>query len=133
MGDNVLTLEQFAYLAAIVSAMADVYTVGNATFSDFFARRQSAPDYVAKGRILQGIFSTYSDSEMDAILVMVATKRIGKREVTALKPGQVIWDGDVSGFGARRQTKAVSYVVLARIVIDNTISRHCPTSSNLPL
>ena len=45
---------------------------------------------------------------------MVSARRIGLREIAALQPGRVIWDGDVSGFGARRQTDAVSYVLIFR-------------------
>ncbi len=42
-------------------------------------------------------------------------KRIGLRDVRALKPGQTIWDAAVTGFGARRQrSKAVSYVLIYR-------------------
>jgi hypothetical protein len=62
-----LTLEQFAELSAIVSAMADVYLVGRDTYAVFFARRRAAPDFVDKGRVLQRIYSTYSDSEIEAI------------------------------------------------------------------
>jgi hypothetical protein len=62
-----LPLEQFAELSAIVSAMADVYLVGRDTFATFFARRRAAPDYVDRGRVLQRIYSTYSDSEVEAI------------------------------------------------------------------
>ena len=36
------------------------------------------------------------------------------RTVNALKPGEVIWDASVRGFGARRQTHAVSYVLKYR-------------------
>jgi hypothetical protein len=39
---------------------------------------------------------------------MVSARRIGKRDVDALQSGQVIWDVEVSGFGARRQVGAVS-------------------------
>jgi integrase len=34
---------------------------------------------------------------------MSGIKRIGLREVRALKPGEIIWDAAVAGFGARRQ------------------------------
>ena len=45
----------------------------------------------------------------------MAENRIGLREVRALKPGQVVWDGAVAGFGARRQQSAVaSYVLIYR-------------------
>ncbi len=59
---------------------------------------------------------------------MVAARRITKRNVAVLKPGQVIWDGDVSGFGARRQTGTVSYVLIYRTAEGrqrwHTIGRH---------
>lgn len=42
-------------------------------------------------------------------------KRIGLREVRALKPGQTVWDAAVRGFGARRQkSEAVAYVLFYR-------------------
>jgi hypothetical protein len=62
-----LSLEEFAQLAAIISAMADVYTVGRDTFSAFLSRRESSPEYIAKGRRLQQALSTFSDGELDAI------------------------------------------------------------------
>lgn len=47
--------------------------------------------------------------------MMVAKKRIGNRDVEALQPGEVVWDGEVSGFGARRQrSTAVAYVLIYR-------------------
>jgi integrase len=61
---------------------------------------------------------------------MVANRRIGKRDIAALQPGQIIWDGDVAGFGARQQTKngAVSYVLFYRTAEGrqrwHTIGRH---------
>jgi hypothetical protein len=59
---------------------------------------------------------------------MVSAKRIGLREIGALRPGHVIWDGDVSGFGARRQIDAVSYVLIYRTAEGrqrwHTIGRH---------
>ena len=42
-------------------------------------------------------------------------KRIGIRNVEALRPGETIWDDRVKGFGARRQKKGISYVVKARL------------------
>jgi integrase len=42
-------------------------------------------------------------------------KRIGLREVRALGSGEEVWDGAVSGFGARRQKgEAVSHVLMYR-------------------
>ena len=59
---------------------------------------------------------------------MVSARRIGKREIGALEPGQVIWDGNVSGFGARRQIEAVSYILIYRTAEGrqrwHTIGRH---------
>ncbi len=59
---------------------------------------------------------------------MASAKRIGKREIAALQPGQIIWDRDVSGFGARRQTNAISYVLIYRTAEGrqrwHTIGRH---------
>jgi integrase len=47
--------------------------------------------------------------------MMVARRRIGNRDIAVLQPGQVIWDGEVSGFGARRQKSAtVTYVMIYR-------------------
>src|ERR1700680_752217 len=59
---------------------------------------------------------------------MVSARRIGKREIAALEPGQIIWDGDVAGFGARRQIEAISYVLFYRTAEGrqrwHTIGRH---------
>ena len=41
-------------------------------------------------------------------------RRIGLREVRALRPGETIWDSSVTGFGARRQVGVVAYVLKAR-------------------
>ena len=46
---------------------------------------------------------------------MAMRKRIGLRQVRALKPGETIWDESLSGFGARRQnSEAVAYVLYYR-------------------
>src|SRR5262245_25229187 len=46
---------------------------------------------------------------------MATRQRIGLRQVRALKPGEMIWDTSLSGFGARRQnSNAVSYVLYFR-------------------
>ena len=60
---------------------------------------------------------------------MVGTKRLGLREVRALKPGQVIWDGALPGFGARRQkSAAIAYMLIYRTADGRqrwlTIGRH---------
>ena len=55
------------------------------------------------------------------------TSRITKRSIDALKPGEVIWDGELKGFGARCQQVAKSYIVKGRIrgkVFWYTIGRH---------
>ena len=45
----------------------------------------------------------------------VLGKRIGLKEIRALNPGEIIWDGAVGGFHARRQqSKTVSYIVVYR-------------------
>jgi integrase len=59
---------------------------------------------------------------------MASARRIDKREIAALQPGQTIWDRDISGFGARRQIDAVSYVLIYRTAEGrqrwHTIGRH---------
>src|SRR5262245_2944043 len=40
---------------------------------------------------------------------------ITMRSVQALKPGEVIWDNRVPGFGARRQQNAVAYILKFRL------------------
>ena len=56
-------------------------------------------------------------------------KRIGLQEIRSLKPGQVIWDASVPGFGARRQkSTAISYMLSYRTKEGrqrwHTIGRH---------
>jgi integrase len=60
---------------------------------------------------------------------MAERKRIGLREVRALKPGETVWDSAVPGFGARRQAgDAVAYVLKSRTAEGrqrwHTIGRH---------
>ncbi len=45
---------------------------------------------------------------------MATATRITKRIVDTLKPGQVIWDSEVKGFGVRCQRKAKVYILKAR-------------------
>jgi integrase len=46
---------------------------------------------------------------------MKARSRIGIRDVRALAPGEIVWDGSVTGFGARRQASStVTYVLKYR-------------------
>jgi integrase len=59
----------------------------------------------------------------------VGRAKIGLRDIRALRPGQLIWDGRVVGFGARRQrSNAVSYVLIYRTQEGrqrwHTIGRH---------
>jgi len=56
-------------------------------------------------------------------------RRIGLREVRALNPGEIIWDGVVPGFAARRQEgAAVAYILKYRTLEGrqrwHTIGRH---------
>src|SRR3974377_2495621 len=56
-------------------------------------------------------------------------KRIGLRDVRALKPGEMVWDSAVGGFHARRQqSKTISYIVVYRTAEGRqrwqTIGRH---------
>jgi Arm DNA-binding domain len=47
--------------------------------------------------------------------VAVLQRRIGLKDIRSLKLGEIIWDGAVGGFHARRQqSKTVSYVVVYR-------------------
>jgi integrase len=60
---------------------------------------------------------------------MSERKRIGLREVHALRPGEIIWDTGVTGFAARRQkSDAVTYLVKYRATGGrqrwHTIGRH---------
>jgi integrase len=59
----------------------------------------------------------------------VLNRRIGLRDIRALKAGESVWDGAVGGFHARRQqSKTVSYIVVYRTVEGRqrwqTIGRH---------
>jgi integrase len=56
-------------------------------------------------------------------------KRIGLKDIRALKPGEIIWDSAVGGFHARRQkSETVSYIVVYRTAEGRqrwqTIGRH---------
>jgi integrase len=56
-------------------------------------------------------------------------RRIGLKDIRALKPGEIIWDGAVGGFHARRQqSETVSYIVVYRTLEGRqrwqTIGRH---------
>ena len=60
---------------------------------------------------------------------MATKQRLGLRQVRALKPGGIMWDPSLPGFGARRQrSEAVSYVLFYRTTEGRqrwfTIGRH---------
>lgn len=59
---------------------------------------------------------------------MTERRRIGLREIRALRPGQIAWDRAVPGFGARRQRSAVAYILKFRTAEGrqrwHTIGRH---------
>jgi integrase len=60
---------------------------------------------------------------------MGTEKRIGLRQVRALRPEEIVWDASLPGFGARRQrSNAVSYVLFYRTTEGRqrwfTIGRH---------
>ena len=44
----------------------------------------------------------------------MAKRKITKRVVDALKPGELIWDTECKGFGIRRRRDARSYVLKYR-------------------
>lgn len=44
-----------------------------------------------------------------------STRRITKRTVDALKPGEIVWDSEVKGFGIRCQRVAKVYVLKTRV------------------
>lgn len=62
-----VTLEQASQLAAIVSAMADVYTVGRETFASYLRARQSDANYEAAGERLLVALGSYNDREVNRI------------------------------------------------------------------
>jgi integrase len=48
---------------------------------------------------------------------MKLSRRIGMREVRALAPDEIVWDGTVTGFGARRQTGlTITYILKYRTI-----------------
>ncbi len=62
-----ITLELASQIAATISAMADVYSLGKESFSQYLDRRQKSKEYNARGEILQKALSSYGDDEIDAI------------------------------------------------------------------
>jgi integrase len=55
-------------------------------------------------------------------------RKIGLRDVRGLEPGATIWDGSVTGFGARRQRDSIAYFIKYRTADGrqrwHTIGRH---------
>ena len=45
---------------------------------------------------------------------MASKRRITKTVVDRLKPGEIVWDTEINGFGARCQKQAKVYVLTAR-------------------
>jgi len=62
-----LSLKEWADIAAIVSAMSDVLTVGRDTFSGYLRRHRADRNLPVKAAQLQAAFSTYSDDEIEEI------------------------------------------------------------------
>jgi len=60
-------LETIASLAAVVSALTDVYTVGRDTYQNYLARRrrEMTPSTLSQQVIV--FFGTYTDEEVEAI------------------------------------------------------------------
>lgn len=56
-----------ATTAAIISAMADVITLGKETFQDYLNKRKQDSTLRSKENALRTAFSTYSDKEVEAI------------------------------------------------------------------
>ena len=61
------TLEQWANLAAIVSAMVDVLTIGKESFQRYLNLRMEDPALPELAVVLDAADSTFSDQELDAI------------------------------------------------------------------
>jgi hypothetical protein len=56
-----LGLNEWAAIAAIVSAMCDVITTGRDIFLEFYERHISAPDAMERATTLQQALSTYAE------------------------------------------------------------------------
>ena len=65
---HMLPLSTYAEIAAIVSAMVDVYKTGRDAFQEFYATRAASPDIENQAEILRQAMSTYSDAEVKAII-----------------------------------------------------------------
>ncbi|PTR10074.1 hypothetical protein C8R32_102163 [Nitrosospira sp. Nsp5] len=57
-----------ATAAAVISAMVDVIQLGKVSFQEYFRRRERDPTIAAKELALTKAFSTYAQSEVQAIL-----------------------------------------------------------------
>ena len=58
----------------------------------------------------------------------MGNRKIGLREIRALKPGQVIWDAAVVGFGARRQRvfrRGVPTPIGAGVILSTRTKSRC--------
>lgn len=62
-----MNLQDWANLAAIVSAMAEVYRTGKEEFQAFYERFLKDPQIQRDAERLQQAFSTYDDDEIDEI------------------------------------------------------------------
>ena len=68
-------LFSLATAAAVISAMVDVIQLGKETFQEYLSRRQRDPTLAAKEQALANAFSTYSDTEVDAIMERIESCR----------------------------------------------------------
>ncbi|MDE0035830.1 MAG: hypothetical protein OXU75_22215 [Deltaproteobacteria bacterium] len=59
--------QEYVALAAIISAMVDVYRLGTETFQSYYYRWYESEENVDRARKLQSVLSTYSDAEIKAI------------------------------------------------------------------
>lgn len=62
-----MDLQTAANIAATISAMVDVITLGRESFSEYFRRREIDPSTIKIAESVQITFSTYSDAEISAI------------------------------------------------------------------
>ncbi len=62
-----LPLQNWAELAAIVSAMVDVINIGRDSFVSYFGSRSRNPQNVQHAAILMNSLSSYSNDEIEAI------------------------------------------------------------------
>lgn len=62
-----MNLQDWANLAAIVSAMAEVYRTGKEEFQSFYDRFLKSPGIAQDARLLSKAFVTYEEDEVEAI------------------------------------------------------------------